>query len=113
MPNQRDIVEVPYYLPQGRPEMHPAIVISNKAIHEIEDIFYVVMCSTVQDPAEFSMELTPDMINGNPMRERTYIKTHLIQSYQMNEVAALRGSVTIQAFQRIREQIINSLSETE
>lgn len=111
MPTQRDLVEVPVYLPHDVVEQHPAIIISNQAYHELENQFYAVMCSTEIEPEEFALELTADMINGRPMRETTYVKTHLVQSFPMDTRLQLRGSVTIAAFRRIKEKIVHSIFE--
>ena len=40
---QRDIVEVSFELPDGTLKIHPALVISNDEIFDVEDIFYAVM----------------------------------------------------------------------
>lgn len=111
MPQQRDIVMVAYQLPQGV-EYHPAIIISSDAIHEIENIFYAVMCSSEIQPEEFSLELTPEMIVGKkPMDKKTYIKTHLLQSYVQREISRHIGSVTIDAFEKIKSRICISIFE--
>lgn len=40
---QRDIIELNYQLPNGKFKTHPALVISNSNVLEVEDIFYAVM----------------------------------------------------------------------
>lgn len=109
MPQQRDIVMVSYELPQGV-EYHPIIIISNDAIHETEGIYYGVMCSGELQPEEFALELVPDMIVGKkPMSKKTYVKTHLIQSYISRELKTPIGSVTLDAFNKIKLKITESL----
>jgi hypothetical protein len=111
MPQQRDIFMVAYQLPQGI-EYHPAIMISSEDIYEIENIFYAVMCSSEIQPEEFSLELTPEMIVGKkPMDKTTYIKTHLLQSYFPGEISRHIGSVTLDAFDRIKSRICKSIFE--
>lgn len=113
MAQQRDIVMVAYELPQGV-EYHPAIVISSDAILEVEGIFYAVLCSGEMQPEEFAMELTPDMIVGrNPMQKKTFIKTHMIQAYTTRDINRHIGSITLNAFDRIKQRITNSIFDSE
>lgn len=111
MPQQRDIIMVSYELPQGV-EYHPVIIISNDAVHETESIYYAVMCSGELQPEDFAIELTPEMIVGKkPMHKITYVKTHLIQSYTERELKTHIGSVTISAFNSIKQGIVQSIFE--
>ncbi len=113
MPQQRDIIIVPFELPQGV-EYHPVIIISNDAVHEIEGVYYAVMCSGEVKPEEFAVELTPEMIVGkNPMRKRSYIKTHLIQTFTERELRTHVGSVTLDAFHIIKHRIVESIFEAQ
>lgn len=113
MPQQRDIITVSYELPQGV-EYHPAIIISNDAVHETEGIYYAVMCSSELKPEEFSIELVPEMIVGKkPMHKKTYIKTHLIQTYTERELKTHIGSVTVDAFKTIQNKIVESIFEAQ
>jgi len=109
MPQQRDLIMVGYALPQGM-EYHPAIIISSDAVFEVEDMFYAVMCSGEVRPEEFALELTPEMIVGKrAMPKKTYIKTHLIQSYTKRDIGKHLGSVTIEAFEKIKSRITESI----
>lgn len=113
MAQQRDIIMVSYELPQGV-EYHPIIIISNDAIHETEGIYYGVMCSGEIQPEEFAMELIPEMIVGKkPMSKKTYVKTHLIQSYTEKELKTHIGSITLDAFNKVKQRIIDSLFDTQ
>lgn len=113
MPQQRDIIMVPYELPQGV-EYHPTIIISNDAVHETEGIFYGVMCSSEIQPEEFALELTPDMIVGQkPMPKKTFVKTHLIQAYIARGLKTHIGSVTVAAFAKIKQHIVTSIFDAQ
>lgn len=107
---QRDIVMVAFELKQGV-QYHPAIIISNNAIHEIEGVYYCVMCSSEIKPMEFSLELTPEMIiGGKPMLKTTYIKTHLLQPYLPTEFNKPKiGKLTIPAFELLKQKINETL----
>ena len=60
---QRDIVEIAFYT-GNRPEPHPAVVISKNDIFEIEGFFYAILLSTKNLFPEFTLEITPQMINS-------------------------------------------------
>ena len=60
------------------------------------------------------MELTPDMIVGRkPMEKKTYVKTHLIQSYTERELKTHVGSVTLDAFNKVKQKIVESIFEMQ
>lgn len=113
MPQQRDIVMIAYELPQGL-EYHPAIIVSSDLIHEIEGIFYAVMCSSEIDPEEFALELTPQMIIGKrPMPKRTYVKTHLLQTYGHRDISKHIGAITLDAFEKVKQTIYSSIFDAK
>ncbi len=60
---QRDIVEIAFYT-GNKPELHPAVVISNNEIFEIEGFFYAILLSTKNLFPEFTIEIIPEMINS-------------------------------------------------
>jgi hypothetical protein len=66
---QRDIVEIAFYT-SNKPEPHPAIVVSKDDIFEAEGFFYAILLSTKNLFPEFTMEITPQMINS-PRNNRT------------------------------------------
>src|SRR5882757_8637019 len=80
MPYQRgDIIEVPFLIPHNnRTENHPAVIISNQAVHDNEQIYICVMIthSTINDG--FSFSLSSEMfINPNNAPDGK-AKSHLI-----------------------------------
>ena len=107
--HQRDIVEVNYLLPNGRFKPHPVVVISNNEIFEIEGIFYGVMLSTKAYNDDFVFELSDDMLTKPSNRLRSFVKCHLIQAYQENEVTGRYGQVRKAAFEELKEKVIQSL----
>jgi hypothetical protein len=98
---QRDIVEIAFYT--GRtPETHPAIVVSVDEIFETEGFFYAILLSTKNTYPEFTLEITPDMIN-NPRNQRAgFAVCHMIQLFYPQDVITRTGaSLKIDAFRNV------------
>lgn len=105
---QRDIVEVCFELPNGQLKVHPALVISGEEILNEEDMFYTALISSSTANLEYAFELTKDTIT-KPMYKRSFVKCHLIQTYQPGEVLKIMGSVRIEAFKIIKDKIIEAI----
>jgi hypothetical protein len=109
MPNQREIVEVQYYFPDGQLLTHMVIVISHKDLNETEDTFYGVVLSTKKRPEEYAMQLTPAMLS-KPLGATSYIKTHLIQNFYREDITKHNISVVkSEAFEKIKQRIVASI----
>ncbi|MEO6834247.1 MAG: type II toxin-antitoxin system PemK/MazF family toxin [Chitinophagaceae bacterium] len=80
---QRDIVEHNFQLPEGTLKLHPAFVVSNEAVMDAEDIFYVVMISSKPFNDEFSFELEDAMLT-KPLRKKSFVKCQLLQAYSQD-----------------------------
>lgn len=79
--NQREIVELNFQLPNGQLKTHPAVIISNANVYDIEGIFYALMISSKPLPDEFSFEITEDMVT-KPLNKKSYIKCQFLQAYR-------------------------------
>jgi mRNA-degrading endonuclease toxin of MazEF toxin-antitoxin module len=99
---QRDIIELNYELPNGKFKTHPALVISNQQVLNIEDIFYAVMISTKSYNDEFTFEIENDMLL-KPLSKKSFVKCQLIQSYTTNEVISKISSVKPVYFEEIKQ----------
>lgn len=98
---QRDIIELAFYT--GRtPQNHPAIVVSVDEIFEMEGFFYAILLSTKNRYPEFTIEITPDMIN-NPRNHRTgFAICHMVQQFSIEDVVTRSGaSLKIETFQKV------------
>jgi mRNA-degrading endonuclease toxin of MazEF toxin-antitoxin module len=105
--NERDIVELNYELPDGRLKTHPALIISNNDVFEMEGIFYALMISSKPFSDEFSFELKDEMLT-RPMQKKSYVKCQLIQSYTEDEIIKRRGALKQVYF----EKVIKKLNES-
>jgi mRNA-degrading endonuclease toxin of MazEF toxin-antitoxin module len=106
--NQRDIVEVQFELPIGTFKIHPALVISNNSVLEVEDIFYAVMISTKDYNDEFTYAINNSMCT-KPLSKTSYVKCQLIQSYSENEVLSKISPLKPIYFDEVKKMIFESV----
>lgn len=105
---QRDIVEVNFELPNGKFKAHPALVISNENVLEMEDIFYTVMISSKLFNDEFTFELENSMLS-KPLSKKSFVKCQLIQSYSVHEVISKISSIKPFYFEQIKKKIFETV----
>jgi len=102
---QRDIVEIAFYT-GSKPEPHPAIVISKDEIFEAEGFFYAILLSTKNLFPEFTLEITPDMINSPRNQRMGYAVCHMIQQFYPEDVITRTGStLRSDAFKKLTDQV--------
>jgi hypothetical protein len=86
--SQRDIIEVPFNLPQGL-IVHPAIVIScENAIQQEDNHFVAVMITSDKIEDEFSFRLSDVMIN-KPMPKNCQVRLHLISYFGIKDISSV------------------------
>ena len=105
---QRDIIELNYELPNGKFKTHPALVISNANVLEVEDIFYAVMISSNPMNEDFNFELDNSMLT-KPLSKKSYIKCQLIQSYSTEEVISKFSSMRKDSFDKVLQKIFETV----
>lgn len=89
--HQTDIVEVAFYTGQ-KPEAHPAVIVSNDEIFELEGFFYAVLLSTKNIFPEYTLEISPDMII-KPRNDRTgYAVCHMLQQFYPEDIISRTGA---------------------
>lgn len=108
MVSQRDIVEVHFDDEFGG--NHPAIVISNKLVQEIEGYFICIMMTSKNHDDEFSFVIDDTMVTHPMGRVHCEARCHLIQFVPTE--AIIRNShnnrIKIQPFR----QLINKINQT-
>lgn len=99
--HQRDIVEIAFYT-GNKPEPHPAIVVSVDEIFELEGFFYAILLSTKNIFPDYTIEVSPSMIN-NPRNQRNgFAVCHMLQQFYVEDVITRTGaSLKIDAFQKV------------
>jgi hypothetical protein len=102
---QRDIVEIAFYT-GNKPEPHPAVVISNNEIFEIEGFFYAILLSTKNIFPEFTMEINPTMINSPRNDKNGYALCHMIQQFYPEDIITRTGaSLKSDAFEKLVDRV--------
>ena len=84
--SQREIIEVPYQLPDGSIKPHMALVLSTEKLLIAEDgMFYAVLISSKNINPEFTLEIQDEWLN-KPLSKQSYFVTHIVTYYQTGEV---------------------------
>jgi len=76
MATQRDIIEVDFDDDFGG--NHPAIIISNKLVQEVEGYFVCIMMTSTNHDDEFSFVITDEMVTKPTNRKHCEARCHLI-----------------------------------
>ena len=106
--NQREIVELNFELPNGQLKTHPAVIISNSDVHDVEGIFYALMISTKPLPDEFSFEIKGEMLT-KPLSKKSYVKCQLLQAYTEDEILTRHGMIKQKYFDEIKERLFRTV----
>jgi hypothetical protein len=73
MVSQREIVEVPYQLPDGSIKPHMALVLSTEKLLNAEDgMFYAVLISSKNINPEFTLEIKNEWLN-KPLSKQSFL----------------------------------------
>ncbi len=109
--SQRDIIEVNFLFPDGTSKPHPAIVISNDELQDIEGFFYIVLISSkdFDYTRQYSYPLTDDMLIGHTFEKKSFVKCHLISGYTERDVNRKLGSIKEVFFNEIVDKTIESI----
>ena len=84
--SQREIIEVPYQLPDGSIKPHMALVLSTEKLQLAEDgMFYAVLISSKNLNPEFTMEIQSEWLS-KPLTKQSYFVTHIVTYYRTDEV---------------------------
>lgn len=103
---QREIIEVPFIMPDGTILPHPALVISRNQLQENEDgMFYAVLISTKNHHPEYTIQIKDEWLN-KPMGRKSYFITHLVNIFNVTDVIQ-RSNTFIK--KRYFEDIINKI----
>jgi hypothetical protein len=107
---QRDIIELPFYLPQGI-QHHPALVLSCNEVIEMEEAFVAALITSQEIDDEYSFPLFDDMLTrpmNAPYRE---VRLHLISLFRKKDVirnSQPRTKVKERYFEIIVRQIVQT-----
>jgi mRNA-degrading endonuclease toxin of MazEF toxin-antitoxin module len=105
--SQRDIVEIPFNLPQGV-KHHPAIVLSNNEAIQDEEAFVALMMTTEKSNDLYTFEITSDMLSKKLHVPYCEARLHLISFFRTKEVVAnshYNNKIKPEFFQEMIKQI--------
>lgn len=113
MVHQRDIVEVVFDEDLGG--NHPAIVISNKLVQEVEGYFVCVMMTSQDYDDEFSFLITDDMVMKPLNKPHSEARCHLINFVPIDAILKNSHSnqLKVEAFKDLIKKINRSTFSTE
>ena len=92
--HQREIVEVSFRFLDGRNLVHPALVISTDDLQEVEDgMFYAVLISSKNHHPQYTIEIKPEDIVGEPLSKQSYFVTHFIAYFTLSDITSRKRSI--------------------
>ena len=96
--HQREIVEVPFTLPNGQILPHPALVISCDELQDVEPgMFYAVLISTKNHFPELTIPVQDKWLSS-PLSHQSFFVTHIVNAFNVDDVLAHRNCFLRQPF---------------
>ena len=83
---QREIVEIPFVLPDGEVLPHPALVLSCDELQDVEPgLFYAVLISSKNHHPDLTIPIQSEWLSA-PLPKASYFVTHIISPFSVDEV---------------------------
>ena len=83
---QREIVEVPFSLPDGKTLPHPALVISCDELQNVESgLFYAVLISSKNINPDLTIPIRSEWLSSS-LPKASYFVTHIVNSFNVDDV---------------------------
>ena len=113
MVHQRDIVEVMFDEDFGG--NHPAIVLSNKLVQEVEGYFVCVMMTSTNFDDEFTFVIYDDMLIKPLNRKHCEARCHLINFVPVDSILKNkhRNQMKVNSFKELIKKINDTTFSTE
>ena len=107
---QREIVEVPFYFPDGKVLSHPALVISCDDLQIVEPgLFYAVLVSSKNIIPELTIPIQSKWLS-TPLPKASYFVTHIVNSFNVEDVVSRHNCFLRQPyFDQVVEKIIANI----
>ncbi len=84
--HQREIVEVPFDLPDGRVLPHMALVLSRDELQDYEEgMFYAVLISSKNHYPELTLPIQAEWLS-KPLSKQSYFITHIVKDFYVEDV---------------------------
>lgn len=112
--HQREIVEVPFDLPDGRILTHMVLVLSREEIQEYEDgLFYGVLISSKNHFPELTIKIDNAWLN-KLLSKQSYFITHIVQQFNVDDVMnRYNNYIKKQYFETIVRQIVKNITDID
>ena len=110
--HQREIVEVPFTLPDGQILPHPALVISCDDLQSIEPgMFYAVLVSTKNHYPELTIPIQSEWLSL-PLSQQSYFVTHIVNQFNCDDVIKRHNCFIRQPyFDKVVDRIIATIMD--
>jgi len=89
---QGEIVEVNFFLPEGKFKPHPVIVVSNNDINQNENAFIGVMLSSSAKYDDYSFALSDEMLSKKP-KKQGQVRCQLLSLIPESEIIGRHGYI--------------------
>ncbi len=107
---QREIVEVPFTLPDGKVLPHPALVISCDELQNVEPgMFYAVLISTKNHHPALTIPIQSEWLSS-PLSSQSYFVTHIVSVFNVDDVFSHRNCFLRQPyFDQVVDKVIATI----
>ena len=107
---QREIVEVPFVLPDGKVLPHPALVISYDDIQDLESgLFYAVLVSSKNIIPELTISIQSEWLSS-PLPKASCFVTHIVNPFNVVDVVSRHNCFLRQPyFDQVVDKIIANI----
>ena len=96
--HQREIVEVPFTLPDGKILPHPALVISCDDLQIVEPgLFYAVLISTKNYIPELTIPIKNEWLSA-PLDKCSFFVTHIVNPFCVKDVITRHNCFLLKPF---------------
>ena len=96
--HQREIVEVPFTLPDGQILPHPALVLSCDDLQNVEPgMFYAVLISSKNHYPQLTSPIQSEWLS-TPLTKASYFVTHIVSMFNVEDVIAHHNCFLRQPF---------------
>lgn len=107
---QREIVGVPFVLPDGNVLPHPALVVSCDDLQVVEPgLFYAVLVSSKNIIPELTIPIQSEWLSS-PLPKASYFVTHIVNQFNVEDVVTRHNCFLRQPyFDQVVDKIIANI----
>lgn len=114
MIHQREIVEVPYQLPDGSIKPHMALVVSSENLQEDEDgMFYAVLISSKNYNPQYTIEIKGEWLM-KPLSKQSFFVTHILNYFSVDQIIQRFNNFIRQPYyDKVIDKVISSIFDID